>query len=257
MGTALRCRFACYGSLMLCLASVVVQTASAAEVEGNEESEPAVSIQMDFFSRYVWRGLAWSEGPVLQPSLTVTMGDSSVTGWANVGLDRRDGSSLNEVDLLLSYEASSGKLGLEGCLQFFAYPNQSDSPATGEAVLSLYYPLGSLAACFSHAADFVHYRGSHYTELGLSYTHALDTRTSIDVAVGVSAGSRKFNEVYAGVAKSAWNVASLQLALTREIRDCWCVSTSVSLTELLDTALRASGADRSLSVIGIGLCASF
>lgn len=240
-----------------CLLLAVVQAADAQDTGADEPSGPVVSAQLDFFSRYVWRGLAWSQGPVLQPSVTVARGHFSATAWANFGLDRRDGTSFNEVDLVLSYEASSGKLGLEGCLQFFAYPNQADSPATGEAVVSLCYPVGSLTAYLSQASDFMHYRGAHYTEAGLRYDCALDTHTSLGLSGGVSAGSRKFNEVYAGVMKSAWNVASLQLALERELSPGWDLCASLSLTELLDSDLRASGADRRLVVFGFGMCRTF
>jgi outer membrane scaffolding protein for murein synthesis (MipA/OmpV family) len=212
---------------------------------------------MEFFTRYVWRGLAWSEGPVLQPSVTVGSGPFEATGWANFGLDRRDGTSLNEADLFLSYQTNAGNLGVETSLQFFAYPNQADSPATGEAVVSLHYPVGPFTTYVSHAADFVHYRGAHYTEIGLCYSYEMDTRTSLDVSVGVSVGSRKFNDVYVGVGKAAWNAATLQMALEHELLPGWNLCTSLSLTELLDSDLRASGADRRLAVIGFSMCTSF
>ena len=238
-----------YLLIVVCSPLVAVYTSNAAEAPDN----PALTTRVDFFSRYVWRGLAWSEGPVMQPSVGVSFGAFSATGWANVGMDRRDGSSLNEVDIILSYQTASGNMAMETCLQFFTYPNSKNSPATGEAVVSVSYPVGPLRTYVSHASDFVHYRGSHYTEIGFCYTRDLGWNTSLEISLGVSAGSRKFNDVYAGVAKSAWNVASLQVTLEHELSDGWGLSAQLSLSELLDSDLWGSGADRSLAVFGIGI----
>ena len=243
-------------SLVVCVLAIACSRLAAvctANPADDERSGTVVSVRIDFLSRYVWRGLAWSRGPVLQPSVSVEQGPFSVTGWANVGLDRRDGSSLNEVDLILSHQASTGKLEIESCLQFFAYPDQEDSPGTGEAVVSVYYPVGPLTAYLSHAADFIHYRGAHYTEIGLAHAHELGACTTLNVTAGVSAGSRKFNDVYVGVARSAWNVVSLEVALEHGLSPGWKLRSSLAVTELLDCDLRASGVDRRLMVIGFGI----
>jgi len=73
-----------------------------------------VAYQLDFSSRYIWRGfdLNPQNKPVLQPSITYSFGDSglAVNVWGSFSFENKE---LNELDLTLSYDFSiSEKLSL-------------------------------------------------------------------------------------------------------------------------------------------------
>jgi hypothetical protein len=68
----------------------------------------AVSGQVDFVSRYVWRGfdLLYNNKPAVQPSLDVEFGDSgfSLNVWSSFALaNREEFKSADEIDLTLTY----------------------------------------------------------------------------------------------------------------------------------------------------------
>ena len=71
------------------LAALVVASPAAAQA--------TIGLDAAVFSSYVWRGITYTNKPVLQPDayVTIPLGKASVTagGWANVDLGKYDGSS--------------------------------------------------------------------------------------------------------------------------------------------------------------------
>src|SRR5688572_13068726 len=69
-----------------------------------EPEAPAASFgfETDFSSRYVWRGLTLSEGPVQQTSAWVSKGPLTYTLWSNFVLGKGDNRGrFDEVDLTI------------------------------------------------------------------------------------------------------------------------------------------------------------
>lgn len=80
----------------------------------------AVSLKLDFASRYIWRGFdVFSPNkPAIQPSFTYDFGKSgfSINIWGSFSLAERDRlKSLDEIDITLTYE---GKITDELSFQF-------------------------------------------------------------------------------------------------------------------------------------------
>ena len=47
--------------------------------------------EVDFNSRYIWRGIAYSKGPVFQPAFSVTHSGFTVSIWSNMVLNNEPG----------------------------------------------------------------------------------------------------------------------------------------------------------------------
>jgi hypothetical protein len=47
--------------------------------------------EADFNNRYIWRGIAYSKGPVVQPSFSLTHRGFTVSIWSNMVLDNEPG----------------------------------------------------------------------------------------------------------------------------------------------------------------------
>lgn len=60
----------------------------------------SVSLNADFVSRYVWRGLLFSPSPNIQPYATFTCNNFSIGAWGSYGL----AENYAEVDLFMSYQ---------------------------------------------------------------------------------------------------------------------------------------------------------
>ena len=61
--------------------------------------------QMDFFSKYIWRGQNFTDGPVSQPSVNLSYKRFTLSVWGNLELDNVNNSrwDITETDITLDY----------------------------------------------------------------------------------------------------------------------------------------------------------
>ena len=79
--------------------------AQGANVDESEQSKIAYGVETDFNARYVFRGLAYSQGPVKQTSVWVTVAGFTAYAWGNFVLNRApQRGEFNELDFGLSYQ---------------------------------------------------------------------------------------------------------------------------------------------------------
>ena len=73
----------------------------------NQAAAATTTAALDTNSAYVWRGLTFNDGLVLQPSLDVSTGGFAVNVWGNLDIDDYNGAvddgEFSEVDLTASY----------------------------------------------------------------------------------------------------------------------------------------------------------
>jgi hypothetical protein len=233
---------------------------SAGAQEGDEaaaeEGEPLVAyaIDIDFVSRYAWRGLAWTEGMAMQPGVTIDSFGFSLWGWTNLVLQREDyEGQFNELDGGLSYTYAWDFLELSGGLQVWSYPYQADSPTTGQADVALWVPLGELFYLYTQqTVDIGSYAGAWYGELGATFAYETEAGPIVEAAVLTGWASDKFNETYIGVAQTAWNVVQAGFSVTFPLSYVY-IRLHAQASYLLDADLRAAVDDPFLAVGGIAL----
>ncbi|MBI9064695.1 MAG: hypothetical protein JEZ14_22105 [Marinilabiliaceae bacterium] len=66
---------------------------------GQEESKVAFDAGVDFYSRYVWRGLLFTDAPSIQPYMSFTKGGFTAMAWGSYATSK----NYAEIDLFLSY----------------------------------------------------------------------------------------------------------------------------------------------------------
>jgi hypothetical protein len=225
--------------------------------QAEELQQVSFGLESDYNPRYVWRGLAFSEGAVAQTSLWATRAGTTYSLWTNSSLDRADGHQTNEIDFTVSWERSWRGMDLEPSLQIYTYPNQQDAPSTGEAGLKFSRPLGPLTVFAANTVDLREYRGAYFGELGLGLTKELTSRAELESSVSFGLASAKFNEAYVGPAKSAFNVAQFELSLTWRGRGGSYVRPHISVTRIMDRELRDAVTDPSLTNLGLALGMEF
>ena len=217
-----------------------------------------LNVELDANARYLWRALALSNGSVVQPSLTATIGDFSFGAWGNVPvIDSGVQGTLNELDLTLGYSAHVLGLELDPDIGYYHYP-QEDSNNTAEAVLKLSYPIGPITPYTSHAFDLLKYRGSYYGNLGVTWDRTV--LPGVDGSVGLSGAwaDARFNEATLGVNKSAFNSVSLDLGLTLSPAKLIYARVQGEVNALTDAALRAAAqGDATTWNVGLALGLNF
>lgn len=132
----------------------VVGASLAALVAATESASAQATVGWDaaVFSSYVWRGLTYTNKPVLQPDLylTIPLGKASFTagGWANIDIAKYDGSTdlsesggssafnVAEFDWWGEFGIPAGKATLTAGATGYLFPNKASSCKVGPCFTS-------------------------------------------------------------------------------------------------------------------------
>jgi hypothetical protein len=179
------------------------------------ESEITYGAETDFNNKYLWRGITYDDGFVIQPDVWVSYQNITFGVWSNIAMhDIHHSKNLNEIDLSLSYEYSLLKCDFENSLMYYNYQNQPDSPPTGEFYFGIGYSVGEFKCLSNFTIDVVEYPGAFFVEHGLEYEKQLTEEFSLASSLNLGWASRKFNETYAGVSKTTMNMIGANISLT-------------------------------------------
>lgn len=170
------------GAMSLLLALCCALPASAADA----------TVAMDMNSAYVWRGITFNDGFVLQPSVDVVHGGFGVNVWGNIDMDdyddTLDSGEFSEVDITLSYGFDVDPVSVTiGYIEYlFPTTDAGGAAGTRELFLSLGFDLiGDLSGSVDVYYDFDEF-DTVYVNAGLGYSFALSEAASLDL--GASAG---------------------------------------------------------------------
>ena len=214
--------------------------------------------EVDFNSRYVWRGIALSEGAVMQPSAWVSAFNFTFYIWGNFVLDDEPNQGeFNEVELILYYSRVWGNITFEPFVVYYVYPNQEDVPSTGEFTLSLYYPFGPFNVFTSHTFDFVEYEGSYFGDAGLSYERQLSSTLTLGASGSFGWASSEFNSVNIGLHKRALNFVGGNLFLAYYPKEFLYIRPHMELSAIVDGELRDQLDDPTILNVGVAFGMEF
>jgi hypothetical protein len=217
------------------LLPLVALLGGCAALRGTERS--TVSTSQVFSSAYWFRGVPRSQQPVTQGDLLVdtplaTGGTLSFVTWYNLQLTNRTGDAAfpdgnggqnTEIDLVLDYTQSFGRVSLSAGGVAYHFPNQI-APSTKEAYLS-----GELEVLgLSHAVS-AHYDLDRLDDLYFSYQtskgFALDERWSAALGLLLGYMGDGQGEGYFGTRRSGFS----DLLLTGSLTYAFDENTSVFL----------------------------
>jgi len=250
--------------LFLAISFFPLFTSAALATEDDEparvENPPAISFafETDFASRYVWRGFALSDGPVMQPEASVSAYGLTATVWSNFVLNDEPGQGrFNEVDPSLDYRGRWGKLEFEPSFEFYLYPNQTNAPSTAELSLWLGYPVGPVTLFTDHVFDVKEFAGAYYGVFGVDYERELVKKLTLETSGSLGWASGKFNGAYGGDADAALNVFLWDLQAVYFPIPWFYLRPHMQVSVLLDSGLRRAAADPAIVSGGLALGVSF
>ena len=220
-----------------------------------KESLVSGGAEVDLNSRYVWRGIAFSEGPALNPYVYLSIGDFTVSGWGNFLLtdqDKEFQGQFNEADIYAAYAFEKDAFSLEATYQHYYYPN-TDWEDTGEVEIKLAYAFDDISVFTSHTLDVESISGAYFAELGLEAEHELSDTAKLEGGVYLGYGNADFNEAYIGPSIDALDVAGASLDVTwYPVKNIY-LRPHVEYTSLLHDDLRQ--AVESPDLVNVGLAA--
>lgn len=203
---------------------------------------------LDANSAYVWRGLTFNDGLVLQPSITAAADNGfSVNVWGNYDIGDYDGNidenHFSEVDLTASYAFKLGAVDTTVGVIAYTFPTThpdnlagagTDFASTTEIFLGLGYDLGygfSLAGNIYYDVDQV---DDFYITAGLKYAYEINEKTALSLGGLISYAGEDFTDYYAGGTESGFFNYILNASLSYKVTDAFGLSANIALTDSMD-----------------------
>jgi hypothetical protein len=202
---------------------------------------------VDINSAYVWRGLTFNDGLVVQPSIDVAADNGlGINVWGNFDIDDYDNTlddnEFSEIDLTLSYSKTIGMLDVGGGVIEYTFPatdpdgdgSGTGATATTELYVSLGMPIvGGLSAALDAYYDIDALDAFSYATLGLSYAYDITDKLSMEAGGAVAYAGKDFAQSYGGD-DGGWYNYTLSLSLGYTITDAWSAAANFTYVDALD-----------------------
>ncbi len=203
---------------------------------------------IDVKSAYVWRGLTFNDGVVIQPSIDVAAENGlGINVWGNYDIgdydNTLDENEFSEIDLTVSYAFSVGKLDLSVGAIEYTFPTTDpdgdgviDSGAT--ATTELYASLGMPIAAGLSAGLTVYYDidaldAFSYANISLNYAYDINEALRLEAGGSIGYAGEDFAEGAGGDDGGLYDY-SLSLSLEYKISEAWSASASATYVDALD-----------------------
>lgn len=196
--------------------------------------------EADFNYRYVWHGIAFSRGPVLQPSVYISKYDLTLTVWSNLNLNNEpQRGQVTETDFILGYSRTWAGWKIEPT--YYVYlnrpPHGQSDPATSEMWIKISHAAGPVSIFTTQTFDVQAYRGSYYGDAGVGYERKWG-KAAISSTASAGWASAKFNQAYIGPAKNAFNFLGGDFSVTYPLRPHFSIRPHVEASRIMDNELR-------------------
>lgn len=218
------------------LSIAAVAALGTAPAAPSPASAATATAALDVNSAYVWRGLTFNDGFVLQPSMDVSANGFAFNVWGNLDLDdyndTLDDGEFSEVDLTASYAFKLGAVDVSLGVIEYLFPNGAES--TSEIFAGLGYDLGHGFALstkvyydFDQVDDF-------YLTAGLGYSYSINDKTTVGLSGLISYAGEDFTEFYAGGTDSGFFNYLLTASVKYMVTDAFGLGASINYTDSMD-----------------------
>lgn len=156
-----------------------------------------VTAAVDVNSAYVWRGITFNDGVVIQPSVDVSHKGFGFNVWGNIDGDdyneTLDEGELSEVDFTLSYGFDAGPVGITAGYIEYLFPTTASGG--GEATSEIFISAGVGIEGFSAGIDIyrdIDESGGTYASLSASYGFDVIEKLSMEIGACAGYGDKDF-----------------------------------------------------------------
>lgn len=225
------------------LFSIAALATLAAAGTASHANAATATAALDMNSAYVWRGITFNDGFVLQPSIDVSANGFALNVWANYDVDDYDGAvddnDFSEVDLTASYAFKLGALDASVGVIEYLFPTTDVTPAeadnsTSEIFAGLGYDLGKgfvvstkVYYDFDQVDDF-------YLTAGLGYSYSINDKTTLGLSGLISYAGEDFAEFYGNGTDSGFFNYVLSASVKYMVTDAFGIGANINYTDSMD-----------------------
>ena len=217
---------------------------------------PTAGADVDVVSRYVWRGVPYSDGAAVQPSVWKSLHAFTLSLWSNlVVADRIDRGRFNHVFVSATYRTDADRFTIEPGVQAYHTKAFGEVAAvtTAEGVVRVSTGAGPFRIFTNHSVDLRAYRGAYIGDAGLVHRRMVGARAELATQFAVSWATARYNSAFIGVAKSTVNYASLGGHVAIRLDDRWSLRPHAELQPIIDAAVRRALLSKVFFTAGVTL----
>lgn len=219
----------------------LVLLAWCAPVVAQDTVRVSYGLETAFRSGHADRGFLISDRPVFQPVAWVSGLGTEFSLWGNLALAyATDGSRPEIAEAELTHKFAWKSLTIEPAARMYVYHDAVSraSDRSLEAWLNLSNHLGPFTLFTNHSIDLLDYRGGYFGEAGVESSRKLSPGVEIGGSLGGGWANAKFNDYWAGVAKSAFNRISAEWWLTFYPEPHFYIGPQVEFSSIVDRTVR-------------------
>jgi len=213
-----------------------------------------------FLSKYVYRGLMTTNGPVFQPNLWVSYSGFTVSAWGNLDMTDINGfkGNINEMDYTLDYSGSIGKLNYSAGAVYYNFPH-TEVKDTSEAYVGVGYDviLQPKLVVYYDFWQVDGFYGAFSIGHGFELPEVLGLKSSFDLSAQVGLASKNYNRNTFGADHTTFTDMMYSASLPVTITDNFTVKPTVCYSSVLDRTIRSKNEHNDNFVWGGVLSASF
>jgi len=162
----------------------------------SDDQNITFGIETDFANQYIWRGISYNKGLLVEPSPWISYSNFTLSIWGNLPAHDVNSAEGNEIDFTASYLKEFEDLSFEPSFNYYTYPGQEEAPPTGEGNLKISYKIFESEVYTNLTLDVVEYPGSACSDLGITHQFDLSDKFNFSLDLNTGCANKKFNRAY-------------------------------------------------------------
>jgi hypothetical protein len=208
----------------------------------NSTATISYGLEIAFRTGHSDRGFLITDRSVFQPVVWLSRRRTDLSLWGNLALtDATDGSrpDIVEAELTHKYEWKGLSIGPAGRMWFYRDRVSRSTSRSVEAWLYLSRDLGPVTLFTNHSVDLLDDRGGYFGEAGVESEGMLSPALEIGGSFGAGWANSRFNDYWAGVAKTAFNRVNAEGWLSAYLTPRFHIGPHVEFSSIVDRDVRA------------------
>lgn len=230
-------------------------SSNSPEEKRSEQARPiSYGVEIELGSGHADRGFVISDSPVVKPVAWVSGRVAELSVWSNIPLaETTEHSRPQVVELELTHAHEWRNFTIEPAVAMYFYRDllSIDSSRSIEGWLYLSYHAGPFRLFSNQSVDLLAYKGGYFGDAGIAIDRPVSPAVKVGGSFTTGWASSTFNDFWAEVDKSAFNLVGVEGWLTVYVNSHTYIKPSFEFSTIVDRAVRAGSTRPTLFLVGL------